>query len=220
MISKKQIKIIYLFLYIFSTNFLYSAINEQELKNILIKPDNTISYAAFTPKDSVRQLLIALINSEKKSIRVAIYMLTDNYIAQALKKAKLERNINIEIISEKTTANGQFSKIPLLSNLGIKTYIYNFPHPEHGIMHNKFFIFEKNINNKSILWTGSFNCTNSAQVYNQENIIILDDTNLINIFENQFNYLKNNSIFFSSSQKINWFNKICFELTKSFKRIL
>ena len=56
-------------------------------------------------------------------------------------------------------------------------------------MHNKFII----IDNKK-LWTGSFNWTNSADTSNQENIIITDDSEVIERYKEQFEILKLRSI--------------------------
>ena len=69
------------------------------------------------------------------------------------------------------------------------------------IMHNKFVIFGKNISNKPLLWTGSFNFTKSAQLKNQENVVILDEQYLIQKYEKQFEVIKKR-ISYSSSSKV------------------
>jgi phosphatidylserine/phosphatidylglycerophosphate/cardiolipin synthase-like enzyme len=64
---------------------------------------------------------------------------------------------------------------------------------KRSLMHNKFFIFEQNLHDQTLLVTGSFNCTYSAQKYNQENIVILDLPQLIQKYRNQFNWLKSHA---------------------------
>ncbi len=56
-------------------------------------------------------------------------------------------------------------------------------------MHHKFVLFEKNILDKSLLWTGSFNFTKSANSKNQENVLIVDDAYLIQLYSNHFTRL-------------------------------
>jgi len=57
-------------------------------------------------------------------------------------------------------------------------------------MHNKFVIFSCNVGNKTLLWTGSFNFTKSAQLRNQENVVVLDDPCIIEKYEKQFEVIK------------------------------
>lgn len=64
---------------------------------------------------------------------------------------------------------------------------------KRSLMHNKFFIFEQNLHDQTLLVTGSFNCTYSAQKYNQENIVILDMPQLIQKYQNQFKWLKSHA---------------------------
>lgn len=64
---------------------------------------------------------------------------------------------------------------------------------KRSLMHNKFFIFEQNLHDQTLLVTGSFNCTYSAQKYNQENIVILDLPQLIQKYRHQFDWLKSHA---------------------------
>jgi phosphatidylserine/phosphatidylglycerophosphate/cardiolipin synthase-like enzyme len=56
------------------------------------------------------------------------------------------------------------------------------------LMHHKFAIFKDNINHKSLVSNGSFNFTDNA---NEENIMIFDNSILIEEFKKQFDRLKN-----------------------------
>ena len=68
------------------------------LREILIN-DNCIKKALFPSKNNIRQILIELIKQEQKSIKAALFLLTDQYIAKALIEAKNIRKIDVEIIS-------------------------------------------------------------------------------------------------------------------------
>ncbi len=65
------------------------------LSKALIADNGCVARAFFSPDDDVQSLLISLINAETKSIRLAIYMMTDQAIAQALVQAA-ERGVQVE----------------------------------------------------------------------------------------------------------------------------
>jgi|GEM_PF-5429906 len=139
----------------------------------LVRPDGTILQAFATPYDNVRQVLVSLIKCEQRSIKIASYFLTDKVVAKALKKAQ-QRNVSVTIIVDHSmlTSNRPTST---LCDLAAAVDLYIFRPMSRGLMHNKFVLFERNINNNSVTWTGSYNITMSAQDYNFENVIITND---------------------------------------------
>lgn len=155
--------------------------------------EGCIKHALFSAYDDIQKNLIDLINKEQSSIKIAIYSFTDKDIAQALIAAH-QKGIAVEIVCDCSCLQARFSKINLLAQQGIKTHIY-FPAQDNAftndLMHHKFVLFEKNILDKSLLWTGSFNFTKSANSKNQENVIIVDDAYLIQLYQNHFNRLVN-----------------------------
>ncbi len=172
-----------------------------DLSKILIK-NNCIKHALFSPRDNIRQYIIELIKNEQKEIKIAIYSFSDKYIMQELIKAK-KRNVKIDIILDSSNLYDRPEKIFALYNNGINLSVFNTSALMKKkskskksllpLMHHKFIIFEKNINNKSILLTGSFNLTYSANVLNCENIVILDDVLLLELYNSEFNNIKKNS---------------------------
>jgi len=169
---------------------------QQEIQrhaNQLVSPDGSIRKALFSPDDNVRKTLLELIESEQSSIKIAIFSFTDEIIAQNL--MHICNTVPIELITDPSTLHGQFSKINQLHEKGVHVFIYN---PKNKTMmgdkmHDKFILFGKNINNKQLLWTGSFNFSKSANEVNQENILILDDVPIVEQFNAQFEKLKNRS---------------------------
>lgn len=153
--------------------------------------EGCIKHALFSAYDDIQKNLIDLINKEQTSIKIAIYSFTDKEIAQALIAAH-QKGVSIEIVCDCSCLQARFSKIPLLAQQGIKTHIY-FPASDNAftndLMHHKFVLFEKNILDKSLLWTGSFNFTKSANSKNQENVLIVDDAYLIQLYNNHFTRL-------------------------------
>lgn len=173
---------------------------EINLQKLLVC-NNRICKAFFSPDDNLQSILINLIKCEKKRLLIAIYTITQKEIAQELINA-FARGVKIECVVDKSYGSDRFSKVSQLANKHIPIWVYQSDEIDNGLMHNKFCIFEENVCGKSILWTGSYNFTNRANKSNQENVVIFDDTQLIEKFLNQFEVLKNRAVLISGSKKI------------------
>ncbi len=162
-----------------------------DLTALLRCVDGSFKQAFFAPDDDLEDLLIQLIAVEQLSIKAAVFSFTNGDIAQALISAH-KRGIEIEVITDISCLKDRYNKIDVLKKAGIKIFIYNPKNTSmlNNIMHNKFVLFGKNVGNKSLLWTGSFNFTKSAKINNQENIIIVDEMHLIERYRKQFAILK------------------------------
>jgi len=157
--------------------------------------NGTVAQAYFSPEDDLRSLLISLIDAEQESIKFAIYTFTDKSITQALIQA-LQRGVSVEGIVDRSYGQSRYSKVCTLANAQMPIWVYQTVANEWqaGLMHNKFCLFGKNINDRQLLWTGSYNFTNRASCKNQENVIILDDASIITRFSNYFARLKSYSL--------------------------
>lgn len=158
--------------------------------------DGKIKQVFFSPDDGIRNVLLYLIGQEKKSIRLTAFSFTDGDIAQALIDA-MARGVNIELVVDPGFTQDRFTKITLLLENGLDVFVYDPDYKKNkkkafysSIMHHKFILFTKNILDKSIIWTGSFNFTKSAHQKNHENVIVLDDEHVIKKFEQHFELLK------------------------------
>lgn len=147
--------------------------------------------AYFSPHDNIKQHLIDLITHEKQSIKVSVYTFTDKEIAAALIEAQ-KRGVAVEVITDGSASKDKFSKIAYLNQAGIRVCVYE-PKEEgliNNIMHHKFVLFGKNKDDKPLLWTGSYNFTKSANIKNQENVVVLDDPHIVDQYLKQFERLK------------------------------
>ncbi|MCL5875952.1 MAG: phospholipase D-like domain-containing protein [Candidatus Dependentiae bacterium] len=154
-------------------------------------PQEQVKHAFFSPDDNIKKILIDLIDAEQKAIKVTAFMVTDKDIAQALINAQC-RGIAVEVITDGNSSKDRFSKIPMLKDSKITVYTYQ-PQSSgivNDIMHNKFIVFKDNIHHKSLLWTGSFNLTKSANDRNHENVLIVEEPCLVEQYEKRFEYLK------------------------------
>jgi competence ComEA-like helix-hairpin-helix protein len=137
----------------------------------------------FSLYDNPELIIIRNIDDAKEFINIAMYTFTDREIAQAIIRAK-DRGVDIKIYLDRSQVNAKYSKSRYFVNNaieGIRISSNNY------IMHNKFAILD----NKIVI-TGSYNWTASAGERNDENLLVIDDKNIIEKYQNQFNNLWNN----------------------------
>jgi phosphatidylserine/phosphatidylglycerophosphate/cardiolipin synthase-like enzyme len=142
--------------------------------SLLIKNAPTEVY--FSPNGGCQDAILTAINSAKNSIMVQAYSFTSAPIAEALKRAH-SLGVNIYIILDRSQETGRYSGLTYLQNAGIPVWIDR----NHTIAHNKVII----IDNETVI-TGSFNFTKSAEKSNAENIIIIRDSKLAQLYINNW----------------------------------
>lgn len=149
----------------------------------------------FSLSDNPQKAIIKNINQAEAFINIAMYVFTDKEIALSLVKAR-ERGVKVRLYLDKDQVDYQYSQSRFLVQKGIKTRISS----NNYIMHNKFAIIDNRI-----LLTGSYNWTFSANNRNDENLMVIDDPEIIEIFQNQFVNL--------------WTNKYSLERTRQLYKI-
>lgn len=166
-----------------------------------------IHEAYFSPDDDLQQKLIDYIKHEQQGIKLAIFSFTDKEIADALIDAH-KRGVTIEVVADAGLLADRFGKISCLQESGIKIYLYD-PSQAHRdiktlshIMHNKFVLFQKNRENRPLIWTGSYNFTRSARLSNRENVVVLDNPGIITKFDRQFDGLKKETISYNPKKQV------------------
>jgi phosphatidylserine/phosphatidylglycerophosphate/cardiolipin synthase-like enzyme len=143
----------------------------------------------FSPNGSIRDRLLRAINWAKATIDLAIFDLISGELAGALLAAK-ERGVAIRIVADTRQAQGKHSEIPFLLEKGVKVRLVRGN--GRGIMHHKFAIFDG-----KLLVTGSYNWTDSAERFNHENALVLDDSEIIRRYQARFEHLFNGRETFS-----------------------
>ena len=133
----------------------------------------------FSPRGGCPEAIVSAIDNAERTIDGAIYTFTSREIAQALVRA-YERGISVRIIMDRNQAADGYAKKRYLSNKGIPVRV----HIGDGIMHNKFLVVDS-----TIVITGSFNWTASADRWNYENIVVIKSSALAQIYEAQFGKL-------------------------------
>ena len=130
----------------------------------------------FSPNGGSQDAIIAVINRAQKTILVQAYSFTSAPIAEALKRAH-DFGVNVSVILDRSQETGRYSGLTYLQHAGIPTWVDH----RHAIAHNKVMIIDHNI-----VVTGSFNFTKSAEKNNAENTIIITDTQLAQLYINNW----------------------------------
>ena len=149
-----------------------------ELVNRLLIPKaksrGEVAEAFFTPGclDRIR----SLIHDAERSIDICVFTITDDRITSEILDAK-SRGLALRIISDDDKANDPGSDVDRLASRGIAV---RFDRTEHH-MHHKFAVFDR-----TILTTGSYNWTRSAEAFNHENLIVSDDPRLVRPYVDTF----------------------------------
>lgn len=136
----------------------------------------------FSQRDDIAAQLISLINKEKKSIKIAAFVFTDNNIAKTLLHA-IKRGVKVEIIVDKTFLKDHGATINYLKDHGANIIVYN----SYGIMHHKIILLES----QKKVGFGSYNFSISANKRNRENFTITTYKKVIMAMREEFERLKN-----------------------------
>jgi cardiolipin hydrolase len=134
----------------------------------------------FFPDSSNEIHLVNLLRSSKHSVDIAIFCLTNHKITNAILEA-FERKVKIRLIADDECCKMMGSDVYKIASKGIPTKT------DDSIkyhMHHKFAIIDK-----SVLVTGSFNWTQQAVKYNQENLLFFEDKELCNKYTEAFEKL-------------------------------
>ena len=130
-----------------------------------VEVNNTIQ-VYFSPGDSPTAEIIKTLDSAKKTIHVQAFSFTSAPIAAALKNAH-DRGVAVKVILDKSQHSERYTSATFLKRAGIHVWIDR----KHAIQHNKVMIVDS-----TIVITGSFNFTKSAEERNAENLLVINDS--------------------------------------------
>jgi phospholipase D len=134
-----------------------------------------------TPGEDCEALIVRAIAAAAHAIHVQAYSFTDEPIARALEDAS-HRNLKVIVLLDKKQRTQRSSVAHELVDAGLQVLFDDHP----AIAHNKTIIIDPESPN-SILETGSFNFTYSAENRNAENVLIVrDDQSLTTAYERYF----------------------------------
>jgi len=147
--------------------------------NFFRVPESNKEIACFSPQNQCADTIINFLKRAENSIQICVFTISDNNITKQIVEC-FERGVNVRIITDNDKQYDRGSDISYLAGKGLNIKVDMTRHH----MHHKFAI----IDNTELL-TGSYNWTRSAEVYNQENLIITQNTEFIRRFKNEFENL-------------------------------
>ena len=134
----------------------------------------------FSPTDHPTEKLITFLRSAKKNIYAAVYMITDKNIADELIRAQQNRNVDVQIVTDKITMDNILGRGKYLVANNVPVFVFTGDPIANAlkeknafinsIMHHKFAIID------DIVWAGSFNWTRSANQFNREDVFVTDES--------------------------------------------
>lgn len=160
--------------------------------------DKTADYAAcFTPGQSCATLIVHAINSSQHHIQVQAYSFTSKDIANAL-IAAAKRGVKVEVVIDQSELVNQ-SRVWWLLKAGIPVWLDN----QVALAHNKVMIFD----DRAVL-TGSYNFTQAAERNNAENILIIYDKGLADLYHQNWQHRQSKSVLLTLSSAKEWQKKL------------
>ncbi len=116
------------------------------------------------------------IDNAQKYVNIAMYYFTDQYLGEALKDA-YERGVEVKVFLDKSQAerSAYASQMLVTKKIPVKISSNNY------IMHNKFAVIDGDI-----LLNGSYNWTVNAKEHNDENLLLIRDSSVVNQFNRKF----------------------------------
>lgn len=123
---------------------------------------------AFTPPSGGGQVIVKAIDDSREEVLVQAYGFTHNAIAQALLRAQ-QRGVKVQVLLDKKSSQTNRYVIDLFEAAALPVKFDG----AHAIAHNKVMVIDA-----SVVVTGSYNFTNSADTRNAENILVLRSPDL------------------------------------------
>jgi phosphatidylserine/phosphatidylglycerophosphate/cardiolipin synthase-like enzyme len=145
--------------------------------------NNTQTQICFSPGGGCTEAIVNEISRAKSEILIQAYSFTSAPIAKALVNA-YKKGIHVEIILDKSNKSEKYSAGDFTAHMGVTTYIDS----RHAIAHNKIMIIDK-----ETVITGSFNFTKAAEEKNAENLLIIRNKKLAEIYIDNWNKHKEHS---------------------------
>lgn len=132
------------------------------------------------------QQLVHLLRKATTSIHLCMYLITCKQLSDALTDAH-NSGIKVKAIIEEEMSTSSESRVQHLIHAGIQVRSKKLP----TLMHHKFCLVDAELDDRAKLLTGSLNWTLQGLAGNSENIIIVNDRPVVEIFYQEFNSMWN-----------------------------
>lgn len=153
-----------------------------------VQPQLTISGTLvenyFAPEDKVADQLVALIGRAQKSIHFLAFSFTDDDMGQAmLERAKA--GVKVAGVFESRGASTEYGEYPPMQKAGLDVLLDGNPY----VMHHKVII----VDGETVV-LGSFNFSASANRDNDENVLIIHNTDVARLYLEEFQRVRQRAV--------------------------
>ncbi len=131
----------------------------------------------FSPSDGTTAQIRKAIGNATESLRFALLIFTENSLGQAVLAAHDRPGMVVQGDVEDVFATG--SRFTYLVNNGVEMFSHA---GEDGLLHHKYAIVDEGTAGDPLVVTGSHNWTASAENMNDENILVIHDARVANLF--------------------------------------
>lgn len=138
--------------------------------------DGTPIQNCFSPETDCAKLIVQTINQAKTSIDFMAFSFTENSIGNAM-LARAKSGVSVSGVFETTGSQTQYSEYGMLKSAGLAVYTDGNP----WSMHHKVII----VDNRIVIF-GSYNFSESANISNDENLLIVNNSQLAQAFTDEF----------------------------------
>lgn len=121
--------------------------------------------SGFSPEGSAERLILKVINTSQKSIRLAAYSFTSPKVVRALADAR-KRGVDVRVVVDEkgTSSKSGIAALNLLVNAGIAVRT----NAKYAIHHDKYIVSDG-----LHVQTGSYNYSQAASASNSENVMVV-----------------------------------------------
>ena len=136
----------------------------------------------FSPTDGVTARIAQALNNAQSSVRLALYVFTENDLGDAVLDAFQRPGMLVQgDVEDPNTAGSEFN---YLAGQGIDLHSHL---DEPGLLHHKYAIIDEGTNGDPRVITGSHNWTTAAETVNDENTLVIHDATVANLFYQEWN---------------------------------
>lgn len=130
----------------------------------------------FSPGEDCLNAIRHEIDSAQIELLICIFTISDDRIVQSILDRRKDP-LQIKILADNHKIYDMGSDIIRLYQSGLDIRVDSSPHH----MHHKFMVVDR-----KRVWTGSYNWTRSAERYNRENLVSIDDRKVASKFAREF----------------------------------
>lgn len=134
-----------------------------------------IVQTCFSPQGKCSAHILREIEAAKQELLVAVYAFTSDDLASALVKAK-KRGVVVQVVVDREfdrtneNSKGKFFDVEKIPVRRVSGAAAKAGDKDTGLMHQKFAVVDRRI-----VFTGSYNWTQSADIRNDENLLMFRD---------------------------------------------